>query len=164
MKTYSITIFAVCLLYSCSNSPHNTSMNNDSIPVREIKLTNHSDNDSLINKAINFNDGQAYNEVASRYLLSNMSQDFFYYALRMAYKNNSAEAYYHVYDIIAYTSPKDSKEYILNMESKTRDFALFHLLRSYEMGYEKSKYEIHKLFGKDKIPQSSTYFKKYSSE
>jgi hypothetical protein len=164
MKTYSITIFAACLFYSCSNSTQNTSMNNDSIPVKETKLANHPDNDSLINRAMNFNDSQAYNEVASRYLLSNMGQDFFYFALRMAYKNNSAEAYYHVYDIIAYPSPKDSKEYILNMESKTRDFALFHLLRSYEMGYERSKYEIHKLFGKDKIPQSSTYIEKYCSE
>jgi len=164
MKTYSITIFAACLLYCCSNSTHNKSVNNDSTPVKEIKLTNHLDNDSLINKAINFNDTQAYNEIASRYLLANMGQEFFCFALRMAYKNNSAEAYYHVYDIIAYSSPKDSKKYILSMESKTRNFALFHLLRSYEMGYERSQYEIHKLFGKVNIPQSTTYLKKYCSE
>ncbi len=119
----------------------------------------------LIDSALLNGNDKAYNEVASYYFIENMESDFFYYAFTMANKNNSAEASYHVYKIIAYSTPKDAKEALDMMDDKTRNFAMYYLLKSYEMGYKNAKYEIDEIFGKDKaIPQSSLYLQKFSGD
>lgn len=112
----------------------------------------------LIDSAIIYGNEKAYNEVASYYLIENMGKDFFYYALTMANKYNNAEACFHVYDIIAHSTPKEPKEALELMDLKTKNLALYYLLKSNELGFESAKYQITEIFGKDKSPPKSTHF------
>jgi hypothetical protein len=119
----------------------------------------------LISSALNNNDTIAYNAVASYYILNNMSEEFLFTAIKMANKYNNAEACYHVYDIIAYSSSKGSKEALENLDFKTKNLALYYLTKSHEIGFESSKYEIIEIFGDEKPPYKSSYFlKEFSKE
>jgi len=120
---------------------------------------------TMISKAINQNDTIAYNQVASYYLINNLGEEFLFSAFIMANKNNSAEASYHVYDIIAYSTPKEPKEALNLMDKKTKNLALYYLLKSYEMGFESAKYQVSEVFGdKNAPPKSSYYLEEFSKE
>ena len=112
----------------------------------------------LIDSAINYGNDKAYNKVASYYLIENMGESFFYYAFTMANKYNSSEAYFHVFDIIAHSTPKEPKQALNLMDKRTKNFALYYLLKSYEMGFESARYQVNEIFGKDKIPPKSNYY------
>jgi hypothetical protein len=44
------------------------------------------------------------------------------------------------------------------MDNKTKNLALYHLLKSYELGYEKAKYMLENVFGENvKFPTSKEY-------
>lgn len=135
------------------------------VPETIIAKTPISNNPTLINSLIDSalfqGNERAYNRVASYYLLESRGQEFFYYAFTMANKYNSAEASYHVYDIIAYSTPEDPKEALMKMDNGTKNFALFYLLKSYEAGFESAKYAVHEIFGKDSIPKSSFYLREF---
>jgi hypothetical protein len=128
-----------------------------STPINNKRLVQ-----QLLNSALMYGNEKAYNEVASYYFIEDMEQDFLYYALTMANKYNSSEAYYHVYSIIAKSTPEEANDALQHMDDKSRNFALYYLLRSCELGFEKSKYEIVEIFGKDQaVPNSSFYRKKF---
>ena len=79
----------------------------------------------------------------------------------MAHKCNLPDAYYDVYWTLA--NPI-SGETFNELDLKTKYLALFYLLKSYELGYENSKYNIQDIFGKNAIvPKSSTFLKKFSA-
>ncbi len=119
----------------------------------------------LIDSAILQGDSKAYNKVASYYLLEDMGKDFFYYAFTMANKYKNEEAAYHVYKILVYEISDEPKIALNLMDTKTKYFALYYLLKSYEMGYESAKYQVDEVFGKNNtIPKSSEYLKKLSVE
>lgn len=119
----------------------------------------------LIDSAITNGNDKAYNEVASYFLIENMGKDFFYYAFTMANKYNNAEACFHVYNIIAHSTPKEPKEALSLLDRKTKSLALYYLLKSYEMGFESAKYQVYEIYGKDNAPpQSSYYLQEFAEE
>jgi hypothetical protein len=112
----------------------------------------------LIDSALNYGDQKAYNEVASYYLINDMGKFFFYFALTMANKHNNAEACFHVYYIIAYSTPKTPKETLDGMDIKTKNMALYYLLKSHEMGFESAKFQVFQIFGKNVVPPKSQHY------
>ncbi len=173
MKKIKLLIL-VLFLYSCDDKDAKKSIitnnTNDFVydmPVNLSKGNVLADRQllgELLRKAINKNDTIAYNKVASDYIIANMGQEFLYYALTMANRNNYPNAYYDVYVII-----KESKSSLFNgdtlleIDERSRNFGVAYLLKSYEMGHSTSKYEIDELFpDKKTIPKSSHYFAKFS--
>jgi len=87
-----------------------------------------------------------------------MQKDLLYYVLTMAYKNKYNRAYFHVFIIFTYLTPNGPKKELEQMDAKSRNFALYHLLKSYEMGYSDAKYYINATFDNPKTIPSSQYF------
>ncbi|RZK67388.1 MAG: hypothetical protein EOO85_25605 [Pedobacter sp.] len=134
-------------------------MPNKNVKVLEdVNIVKEDSLSLLIDKALGYNDSMAYNQVASYHLLNNMGERFLLTALKMANKYNNAEACYHVYCIIAYSTPQPPKDALEKMDTKTRNLAFFYLLKSYEMQYESSKFEVMEIFGEDKAPPKSSYY------
>lgn len=129
-------------------------------PLQDKKLIH-----KLIDSALSMGNETAYSTVSTYYFIEKQEQDFFYYAFTMANKYNNARAYYDVYMIIAYSTPENPKTALQKIDGKTRNFAMYYLLKSYEMGHDQAKYEMEKFFTKDEvIPKSSLYLQKFCSE
>lgn len=153
--------FIFITLYSCKDIDNNNRYN--SIEVQPI-LSRDTLN-ILIDNALNKNDTMAYNFAASYCILNNMGEEFFFTAFAMANKHNNAEACYHVYDILAYSTPKEPKEALRLMDSKTRNLALFYLMKSYEMGFESAQNQVYEIFEKGKpLPKSAYFLQEFSRE
>ena len=162
----TLIIVGLFLFYSCQNKeqkPNESLKDKEENPDEILKqLKSNVYNEELVAKTINTNDTITYHKIANQYLFSHKGKEFFYYALEMAYKNNCSEAYYNIYEIIAWSTPKMPKDALNLMNSKQRNFAIYHLLKSYEMGYDMAKYQIQELFGiraDGKYPESSFYLK-----
>lgn len=119
---------------------------------------------ALIDSALMLGNGMAYNEVSSYYLIEDMGESFFYYAFTMANKYNNAEACFHVYSIIANSTSKQPKEALGLKDKKTKNLALYYLIKSHEMGYESAKIQLVEIFGEDEAPQKSSYYLKQACE
>jgi hypothetical protein len=115
-----------------------------------IKLT-----DSLFNLAINNGDEKAYNNVAGNYILDANYQGLLYYSTIMANKYNSAEAHFHIFLIL---SNSNNGKPFNELDDKTKNQALYHLVKSNELGYKSAKYSINEVLGKGKVVQKSSYY------
>ena len=160
MKHIFIFIVSASLFFACKNKDKHLS---------ESLITRHKtsilENRDSIERAINNNDTLSYSEIANHHLLHHMGRDFFYYALTMAYKNNYPDAYYHVFFIIGYSTPKIPRDALKLMDSKSRSFALYHLIKSHEMGYSDAIYELRDIFNNnEKIPSSQYYWNELSKD
>ncbi len=83
----------------------------------------------------------------------------------MANRHNNAEAYYELYLIIVSNSPGGRENAMKNLDRKTKNFALYFLLKSYELGYKSAKYPIDEIFGENSIiPKSSYYLKELAKD
>ena len=158
MKTFLVVAFAVFLLVSCE-SRHDTitvravGATIPSTPIKDREYIN-----GLLEKVIERGDSQAYNEVASYYLLENMEAELFYYSFVMANKYDNGEAAFHMYYIIANSTPGRPKEALAKMDKRTRSLALYYLLKSYERGFGDARYSVEDIFGDKAVaPKSSSY-------
>lgn len=114
---------------------------------------------NLLDSAILFGNERAYNEVASYYFIEEQLKPFFYYAFTMANKYNNAEACYDVYSIIIYSESEQRPKVVLkNLDNRSKNLALYYLVKSYELGEEKAKYEFMILFNKETPPHNSSYY------
>lgn len=78
----------------------------------------------------------------------------------MANRYDNAEGYYYVY--FSLTKPR-SGETLEQMDKKTKYFALYHLLKSYEMHFESAKYQVEEVFGEGfPVPKSSYYLQEFA--
>lgn len=169
MKTVIFILLLITSFSSCNRHDNNKEQFQDTLlsvkpsaPITNRKLMR-----ELIDNAILQGNAKAYNRVASYYLIEDQGQDFFYYAFIMANKNKSAEATYHVYNIIVSARPEVGvgKDALKAMDNKTKYFAMYYLLKSYEMGYQNAKFEIDEIFGENNpIPKSSLYLEKFSAD
>lgn len=91
-----------------------------------------------------------------------MGEDILYVSMIVADKYNNPEAHFHIYLTLTHLRRGELEE---GLSKKTNDFALHHLLKSHELGYEQAIFSIHETFGKDKpIPKSSYYMQEYAKE
>jgi len=162
MKQVLNITFLLFFFVSCEmkqNTQENIEVETSRTPIDDKKKIF-----TLIDSAINFGNNKAYNKVASYYLLDD-PEGFFYYALTMANKHNNPEACFHVYYTIAYSTPKQPKEALILMDEKSRNLALYYLLKSHEMGFKSAKYQINNIFGEgNPIPESKYYLQEFSKE
>lgn len=129
-------------------------------PIHDRKLMY-----ALMDSALVTGDERVYGTVSAYYLMEKREQEFFYCAFTMANKHKSALAHYHVYEIIAYASTEPPKTALMKVDSRSRNFALYYLLKSYELGFDNAKYSIEEVFGKNTpIPKSSTYLQKFCAD
>lgn len=80
-----------------------------------------------------------------------MDNDFLPWAIQMANKYNNAEACYHVYCGITFSTSKLKDEAFRELDPRTKNFALYYLIKSNEMGYVSAPYALEEIFGKDTV-------------
>lgn len=151
MNKLLIILFVIC---SCNSNQ----MTNDKNITEGISVIEKDKLNEMISVALKNNDTLLYNKVSSYFLLNNMGEEFLLTALMMANKYNNAEACFHVFDIIAYSTPKEPKQALEVMDLKTKNLALYYLLKSNEMGFKSAKYQVAEIFGKGKVPPKSLYY------
>lgn len=163
MKKLALLILICVYLCGCEVEPSKKQEEKKVVNIAQLTpINNHKLIDSLINLAILKGNEKAYNEVASYYWLEERGEEFVYVALTVANKYNNPEAHFHVYQML---NSLRTGEKIENLDKKTRAFALYHLLKAYELGQDNAKYTVEEMF-KDakKIPKSSFYLNEYVQE
>jgi hypothetical protein len=119
----------------------------------------------LIDSALEHGDERAYNNAAGDYFLKEAEKHFFYYAFIMANRHKTPEAYFNLYEIIIFSYDEEPMEALNRMEPLTRNFAIFNLLRSFELGHSESVFRVKQLFiSLDSLPKSLDYWTLYSNE
>ena len=159
MKRYVVLMLVFGIHVACNSRV--SVKQDESKETDYIKISQRQDSlEKQLVKAIETNDQKIYNNVVADYLLAQRTTELLYYSLMMAYKNNCAEAYHNVYEIVIMSSSTEPKETFKRIGKKMEGFALYHLLKSYEMGHKRAIYDIHVIFPEGSIPSSNDY-KKY---
>lgn len=157
MKLIATSLFILAAFISCSDKKdkqHATKAYNYRAPLNDRELINR-----LLDSSIQYGNDKAYARVASYHLLESQGEEFLYFAVIVANKYNDPLAHYHIYDILAH--PRNGRA-LKNQDLRTQNFALYHLLKSYELGEESAKYQIEEIFGENKaVPKSSFYLQEY---
>jgi hypothetical protein len=156
-----VTSLAACEVKENTKQPKKEELaSRPTTPIGDKKLMR-----KLIDSALLMGNVRAYNTVSAYYFVENKEQDFFYCAFTMANKHKSAEAHYHVFMIFAMSSSYGIQKNIMILDDKTKNLAMYYLLKSHEMGYDEAKYQIEEIFGKNKtVPKSSEYLQKLCTE
>lgn len=147
---------------SCGDNKSNLPQNSQLFFEKPIVPTNDS-----LEKVVNRNDTLNYSKLASFYFINHLEGRFLFYAMQMAYKNNFNEAYFHIYYIMVTASnvSRRPKEMIKLMDLKSKSFAIYHLLKSYELGYARAIYAINEVFDNPQpIPSSQLFLDELNKE
>src|SRR5688572_2492337 len=153
MKSVFIILVLVCF-FSCKNNEYKLAETITSSKSDTSLLKNRA----VLEKAINTNDTNSYNAIVNQHMLHVLQKDLLYYVLRMAYRNKYSRAYFHVFIIFTYLTPNGPKKELEQMDANSRNFALYHLLKSHEMGCSDAKYYINATFDNPKTIPSSQYY------
>jgi hypothetical protein len=97
--------------------------------------------DSLFDLAMQ-NDTNAINELLGNMCLQGKDHSWFYYALRLANALNDPRACFDVYASLSLQHPGGMEVWLTNTDDTTRDFALYYLIKSHELGYKHCEHEI----------------------
>ena len=161
----NLCLVLIILFISCQEKKTNISSqekktkaivkDHDEIPSYIKRLDNKKLTDSLFNLSINKGDIKAYDKVAADFILDEEYPKLFYYSLIMANKYNYNAAYFHVFVILSNSSSDMSFD---KLDKKTKNLALYYLVKANEMGYDSAKYSIDEIFGKGKTVQKSNYY------
>lgn len=161
MYKFIFMLFLILLNQACGDSrqkkPCKITTNEPGIALGEAyKLTD---------SALTFGDDRAYSIAASEYFLEEAEQFFFFSAFIMANRHKTPEAYFHLYEVIIFSYDAEPQEAIDRMEPITKYFAIFNLLRSFELGHGESGAHVKELFNSlDTLPKSKEYWMLYSKE
>lgn len=117
--------------------------------------------DRLEHQALTQGDTMAYMYAASAHFQEGSDAEFLYTSLIMANKYHYSDAYYGVYTALAHSNLNDSYE---TLDDDTKFIALYYLLKAKEKGYENAINECERIFGKGKIPSSSSYLLKMAKK
>ena len=154
MNKISFGIMIFFLILSCNN----VSNKNDRIE-KSSYIKSEIEHNKLLALAINKGDFKAYNKVSNDFLLEERGTEIYYYSLIMANKYKCPEAYYHLFAILNdNVLINNTKQY--SSDETTKNMALYYLLKSYELGYDESKYKITEIFGKKTVVPNSTFYLK----
>lgn len=155
MKYHTI-ILTFLIFISCEKNKNDV-INKDviDVPKHVNDLKDSSEIIKRLNNAVNDGNEKVYNDIAGSYILTNKYQDLLYYSLIMANKHNSAEAHYHVFLIL-------TKDDFNALDKKTKNLALFYLIKSNELGYKSAKYSVDEIIQNGKSFSSSHYLNEYA--
>jgi len=146
----------------CSCNENKISDNKPKLVLEQtttFSKTNTSEIHKLYIKYIKENNIKQYNNISVDAILSGRMEDLLYYSMRMANKNNTPCAYYYIY--YALSHPRGGV-WMDKSDEKTKNIALYYLVKSYELGYKDAQADIFNIFGKNqKIENSSYYLMEY---
>ncbi len=152
-----VTLTLSFLLIFCSEKKTESKKDIVKIETPEyVKMNkNNKLTDSLLNLALNKGDEKAYNTVAGNFILDANYEGLLYYSLQIANKYNSPETHFHIFLILS--NPNNGQPFE-QLDDKTKNLALYHLVKSDELGYESAKYSINEVFGNDNVNQKSDFY------
>ncbi|WP_396184522.1 hypothetical protein [Flavobacterium sp.] len=144
MKNSLFLLFGVILI-SCNDKPklkNNTvSISNDYF---EKYYNDGGETSRLRNAIIVKGDTNSYKELRDIYLLSEHSNEFFYYSFTMAHNYNYPDAYFDLFSFLKHSPVKGKME---NLKE-------YYLLKAFELGSHKSKFHIKEKYKNGFIPKS----------
>lgn len=163
-----LTLCLAILLFSCQEKKENTIVKSPAIKKDSSVIKDHDEvpsyvkikenikiTDSLFNLAIKNGDEMAYNSVAQDFILNEDYKGLLYCSLIMANKYNNSQAHFDIYVILVESSENKS---LKDLDKKTKNLAMYHLIKSVELGCKSAKYEIDEIFGKEKKIKNSDYY------
>lgn len=161
-KLYYYLLF-IFFAFSCSNPSTSES-------IEQVDDKHKIDNglmsdilmDSLLHQALEKGNCKAYREVYMPYYWKYRGREVIYYSFIMANKYNCPEAFFDVYHSLVF--PKNDSIGLKSIDSKTKNLALYYLLKSYELGEDNAKSKVEELFAGKPIPKSSYYMQEYAKE
>jgi len=154
----------IALFFSCNNKKEGK-------PSKEKKplATEQSADDKLLNNeketarlwkaAIDSGDFDAYNKLATPYIMKERNLELYYYSLIMANKWHCPEAYYILSTILESPVPTKYME-LLSNDKDTKNLALYYLFKAKELGFKNAQFEIEEMYGKGKPVPNSAFFLK----
>ena len=123
-------------------------------------LNNKNETTRLWKLAIDSGDFDAYNKLATPYLIEDRNlTELYYYSMIMANKYHCPEAYYTLWIILEHSVSTREME-LLNDDKDTKNMALYYLFRAKELGFSHAEVEIEQKFGKGKPVHNSSFFLK----
>lgn len=123
--------------------------------IKETEINKYSD--SLKNLIIKNGDINAYQDLSKLFAPNYRIKEILFYSLFMANSYNNAQAHYYVYRSFSETPERND---VKDMNENMKNFALYYLIRSYELGYNVED-EIEKELGSAvEIPKSETFLSK----
>lgn len=153
MKTKILAILII-LLVSCKQNNNST---NEHLCVSESPIKNKDLIKKLMIKSINDGDVDAYVELSSYYKLNGYEPEFYFYSLLMANKHNCDVAYFDLYSAVNRKNSKINDVEIFSSDIETQKISDYYLLKSHELGLERSNLRVLERFGKN-IPKSKDVF------
>ncbi|MCY0968137.1 hypothetical protein [Chryseobacterium wangxinyae] len=163
MKNTLILICSIAFLFSCFKKEDNSNeamvsiSNKDTITADSNPYMKNYKNvtrmKKLLDDAIINGDTISYQDAYKNFIISDNSQQFLYYSIKMARRNNYSRAYFDTYSIL---NLLDKKNGFVSESDKNE--SLFYLLKAYEKGDINAKYKLDDLYTKKntKIPSSSS--------
>jgi len=113
----------------------------------------------LIEKSVVEGDSLAFAEVSRYYILEEKSHDLFYVSLIMANKYDNPDAHFLLYWSIVhpiYDINRKVTDRLELLDNRSRNTALYHLLKAKELGVLNLENTVKKIFN-DSIPSSDNY-------
>ena len=154
----SVTLF-ILISFSCNHKqkqkPAETEVSSFFKP-----LNNEKERTRLLKLAIDSGNFNAYNKLATPYLIADRNiTELYYYSLIMANKYHCPEAYYNLSTILEHpVSTRDME--LLSNDKDTKNMALYYLFKANELGFTNAKFDIEQMYGKGKpVPNSSFFLK-----
>jgi TPR repeat protein len=159
MKKTLLMLFPIAILFSCTRKDENkTSIIKTDTIIKDpnpyiVNYENKERMKKMLDSAIINADTLSYQQAFKDFIVSEHSQEFLYYSIKMAKRNNYPRAYFDTYTIL---NILDKRNGYLSQSDKNE--ALFYLLKAYEKGDINAKYKLDELYTKknNKIPLSSS--------
>ncbi|MGI9650149.1 hypothetical protein [Chryseobacterium sp. RLHN22] len=163
MKKTLLMLCLIAILFSCTKKDENRNENTTSIIKSDtiikdpnpymVNYENKERMKKMLDSAIINGDTISYQEAFKDFIVSEHSQEFLYYSIKMAKRNNYPRAYYDTYTILNILDKR--KGYISKSD---KNEALFYLLKAYEKGDINAKHKLHELYTEKniKIPSSTS--------
>jgi TPR repeat protein len=159
MKKTLLMLFPIAILFSCTRKDENkTSIIKTDTIIKDpnpyiVNYENKERMKKMLDSAIINADTLSYQQAFKDFIVSEHSQEFLYYSIKMAKRNNYPRAYFDTYTIL---NILDKRNGYLSQSDKNE--ALFYLLKAYEKGDINAKYKLDNLYTKKniKIPSSTS--------
>ncbi len=164
ISVLSVTLF-ITIFFSCSNKDQKKPFKEKNLPKIDVPfytilMNNEKERTRLWKLAIDSGDFNAYNKLATPYLIADRDViQLYYYSLIMANKYHCPEAYYNLCTILEH--PVSTREMeVLSNDKDTKNLALYYLFKAKELGFKQAKFDVEVKFGKGKSVPNSSFFLK----
>jgi len=159
MKKTLLMLFPIAILFSCTRKDENkTSIIKTDTIIKDpnpyiVNYENKERMKKMLDSAIINADTLSYQQAFKDFIVSEHSQEFLYYSIKMAKRNNYPRAYFDTYTIL---NILDKRNGYLSQSDKNE--SLFYLIKAYEKGDINAKYKLDNLYTKKniKIPSSTS--------